>query len=91
MKWLIVNHRNGLAVEAGPGRQQNWELKYAVLLCTSTQPIRSLALVALTRCNSAASVDFVQTRVVYAVAHHDAWSSTYLHHYGGPSLCRVQP
>ena len=47
------------------------------------------ALVALTRYNDAASVDFVRTLVMYAVAHHDAWSCTDLHHSAG--LGRVQP
>jgi len=83
MKGLIVDHRNGLAAKAGPGMRRTWELKYTVLLCASMQPIRSLALVALTRCSNAASVDFARTRIMYAVAHHDAWSCTDLHHGSG--------
>ena len=47
---------------------------------------QELGLVALTRCNDGASVDFVRTRVVYAVAHYDAWSCTDLHHCAGLSL-----
>lgn len=50
---------------------------------------QELALVAPTRCNNAASVDFVRTRVVYAVAHYDARSCTDLHHCASLSLCRA--